>query len=76
MARRKNSSDPSYRLHEASGQAIVSLPRGDGAYKDYLLGPYGSKESKAEYHRILAEWQARCCRDDQEDLMELAVFQP
>jgi len=59
MAPRKNGTGYSYRRHKSSGQAVVSLPRGDGTYKDYLLGEYGSRQSKAEYHRILAEWQAR-----------------
>jgi integrase len=35
----------------------VSLPLGDGHYKDYLLGPYGSVESRREYGRIVSEWQ-------------------
>jgi integrase len=48
---------PSYRLHKQSGQAIVSLPLGEGTYKDYLLGLYGSEESKQEYARIVTEWQ-------------------
>lgn len=44
---------PSYRLHKKSGQAIVTL-----SGKDFYLGPYGSKPSKAEYDRVLAEWLA------------------
>lgn len=43
---------PKYRKH-ISGQARVTLNN-----KDYLLGPYGSAESKAKYARLLAEWQA------------------
>lgn len=58
MARRTTGSDPAYRLHKQSGQAIVSIPRGDGTYKDYLLGPYKSPDSHVEYHRILGEWRA------------------
>lgn len=58
MARRKQGTDPSYRLHKSSGQAIVSLPRGDGTYRDYLLGPFDSPESRDEYDRIIAEWKA------------------
>jgi integrase len=59
MARRRKGSPPSYRLHKQSGQAIVSLPKGDGKYQDVLLGPHGSPESHAEYRRVLAEWEAR-----------------
>ena len=43
---------PSYRKH-ASGQARVSL---NG--RDYLLGTYGTKESKQKYNRLVAEWLA------------------
>ena len=42
---------PSYRLHKASGQAVITL---NG--KDMYLGVYGNTESKAEYDRIIAEW--------------------
>jgi hypothetical protein len=44
---------PGYRQH-SSGQARVTL---DG--KDYLLGAYGSAESKEAYRRIIAEWAER-----------------
>ena len=42
---------PSYRLHRASGQAVVSL-RG----RDIYLGRYGTKASHHEYDRVIAEW--------------------
>ena len=42
---------PSYRLHKASGQAIVEL----GGERKYL-GKYGSKASREEYERRLAEY--------------------
>lgn len=42
---------PSYRLHKASGQAVVTL-----SGKDFYLGRFGSTESKAEYGRITGEW--------------------
>lgn len=41
---------PSYRLHKASGQAIVSI-----AGKDIYLGRHGSDESKAKYQELLAD---------------------
>jgi integrase len=43
---------PKYRKHH-SGQAVVTL---DG--RDYYLGPHGSKSSKTEYDRLIAEWLA------------------
>jgi integrase len=50
--------DPSYRLHKQSGQAIVTLPDAFGGRRDVLLGKYGTPESRAEYRRMLAEWEA------------------
>jgi integrase len=44
---------PSYRLHRPSGQAVVTL-----GGKDVYLGPHGTKFSKAEYDRVVAEWLA------------------
>ena len=44
---------PAYRKHKRSGRAVVTL---NG--RDYYLGPYGSKASKLEYDRIIAEWLA------------------
>jgi integrase len=53
---------PSYRLHKQSGQAIVTLPDGLGSRRDILLGPFGTKESRMEYARVISEWEAagRC----------------
>ncbi len=42
-----------YRKHKASGRAVVTL-----AGKDFYLGPHGTKTSRAEYDRLVAEWQA------------------
>ena len=44
---------PSYRFHKPSGQAVVTL---DG--RDFYLGRFGSRESRGEYDRLLAEWLA------------------
>ncbi len=44
---------PKYRCHKASGQAIVTL-----AGKHHYLGPYGTKASRLEYDRLIAEWVA------------------
>jgi integrase len=56
MSRR--SSVPSYRLHKQSGQAIVTLTDGQGNRRDVLLGKHDTPESRAEYLRVLAEWEA------------------
>lgn len=42
---------PKYRKHKASGQAIVTL---NGV--DHYLGPHGTKTSRLQYDRIVAEW--------------------
>jgi len=44
---------PKYRRHRASGQAVVTI-----GGKDFYLGPHGTKVSKAEYDRLIAEWLA------------------
>lgn len=50
---------PSYRRHRQSGQAIVCLVDAvTKRRKDRLLGPYGSAASKAEYKRLIVEWEA------------------
>src|SRR5262249_20655087 len=49
---------PSYRLHKQSGQAIVTLTDGLGNRRDVLLGKHGTPESRLEYSRVIAEWEA------------------
>jgi integrase len=49
---------PTYRRHKQSGQAIVTLTDGMGGRSDVLLGKFGSKESRVEYARVIAEWEA------------------
>jgi hypothetical protein len=56
MSRPRNAV-PTYRRHKQSGQAIVTLRTADGGRHDVLLGPYDSTGSKAEYARVLAEYQ-------------------
>lgn len=48
---RLSQSVPRYRKHKASSQAIVEI---NG--KRYYLGPHGSRTSKFEYDRLVAEW--------------------
>jgi integrase len=47
----KRRNPPSYRLHQPSGQAVVTL---NG--HDIYLGVFDSPESHAEYDRLIAEW--------------------
>jgi integrase len=49
-----NDRTPSYRLHRASGNGVVTL---NG--KDHYLGKHGTAESRRAYDRIIAEWIAR-----------------
>jgi integrase len=42
---------PAYRKHRASNQAVVTL-----GYRDFYLGPYGSRVSRDEYDRLVGEW--------------------
>jgi len=44
---------PAYQKHKASGQAKIRI-----CGKDIYLGKYGSKESRREYDRIRAEFEA------------------
>ena len=52
-SRRLRCSPPAYRLHKASGQAVVTIS-GKGRY----LGAHGSQESRDAYDRYLKTWQA------------------
>jgi hypothetical protein len=53
MPKLKDNQVPSYRLHEQSGQAVVTL---NG--RNVLLGPHDSRERRDKYHRVTAEWLA------------------
>ena len=48
---RRRQSLPKYRKHRASGQAVVTL-----SGRDCYLGPHGTKASRLEYDRLIAEW--------------------
>jgi hypothetical protein len=65
-------SNPKYRKHRASGQAVVTLDR-----KDHYLGPHGTKASHGEYDRLIGEWLANGrhapCAPSELTVMELAV---
>lgn len=60
MSRRRNI--PTYRLHKQSGQAIVTLTDAAGNRRDVLLGKHDTPESRAEYLRVVAEWEASAHR--------------
>jgi integrase len=49
---------PAYRLHKQSGQAIVTLRDGLGGRCDVTLGKHGTAASRAEYARVVAEWES------------------
>ena len=53
---------PAYRLHKQSGQAVVTLTDGLGNRRDVLLGRHGSPESRAEYARVILEWETSARR--------------
>ena len=44
---------PKYRRHKASGQAVVTL---NG--RDFYLGPWGTRASRLEYDKLVAEWMS------------------
>lgn len=44
---------PSYRLHRASGKAVVTL-----SGRDHYLGEYGSPESSSRYRELVGRWLA------------------
>ena len=48
---RLTNATPKYRKHRASNQAIVTI---DG--QDFYLGPHGTRASRREYDRLIAEW--------------------
>ncbi len=48
---RLRKSIPKYRKHRGSGQAVVTL-----SGQDYYLGPHGTRTSRLEYDRLVAEW--------------------
>jgi hypothetical protein len=51
---RLTSSNPKYRRHKATGQAVVTL-----AGRDIDLGNHGTAAGKAEYNRFGGEWIAK-----------------
>ena len=62
--------NPKYRKHRASGQAIVTL-----SGQDFYLGPHGTKASRAEYDRVIAEWLANGRRPPAADNSDLHMLE-
>src|SRR5947209_7997797 len=64
MSNRFSHRVPTYRCKKVNGRkyGVVSLPDGSGGRRDVLLGKYGTKESRAKYAKVIAEWEAadRC----------------
>jgi len=54
----RTASIPAYRRHRQSGQAVVTLRDALGSRRDVLLGKYNTARSRAEYVRVIAEWEA------------------
>jgi integrase len=51
---------PTYRRKKTPtiDYALVTLPDGAGKRRDVVLGRYGTPESRQEYLRVIAEWEA------------------
>jgi len=51
---------PTYRKKKTKNgiYGVVTLPDGFGGRRDVILGQYGTAASRAEYRRVLAEWEA------------------
>lgn len=61
---------PSYRLHKATGLAVVTI-RG----RDVYLGRYGTAESRAEYDRVIAEYHTtRGITPEERERMTVSEF--
>jgi integrase len=53
VSRTAASAVPKYSKHKASGQAVVAI-----GGVDHYLGPHGTKASRIEYDRLIAQWMA------------------
>ena len=65
---------PIYRKHSAAGRAAVSYYRADGTRTEVILpGKFGSKESKAEYERLLSQLRANRGRIPTDHRLNLSI---
>jgi hypothetical protein len=58
MARTPKGTPPSYPNKPHKEQARITVRLIDGRRHDFLLGPFGNPESRAEYRRVLTELEA------------------
>ncbi|MSU80692.1 MAG: hypothetical protein EXS16_21715 [Gemmataceae bacterium] len=71
---RPRSTIPTYRKHSATGRAAVSFYRADGTRTEVILpGKFGSKESKAEYERLLCQLRANDGRMPANERRDLSI---
>lgn len=57
--------NPKYRLHRRSGQAVVTLPDvHTGKRKDVYLGIHGTDKSMVRYDEVVRQWRANGCRHE------------
>ena len=74
MTRQQHPRSPSYRLHKATGQAVVTL---NG--RDLYLGKHGTPASRIACDRLIAEWLTkgrqlpRAMRSDDLTINELVL---
>jgi integrase len=66
---------PSYRKKKTTTgvYAAVTLSDGKGGRRDVILGKYGTAESRAEYRRVLGEWEANGRRLQRPGAKDLTV---
>ena len=59
MTEKRHTRIPTYRLHKASGRAVVTIPgSGCARGRDIFLGRYGTPESRQRYAQVISEWSA------------------
>ncbi len=66
---------PSYRKKKTTNgiYAAVTLSDGPGKRRDVILGQYGTATSRAEYRRVLGEWEANGRRLRKQGAKDLTV---
>jgi hypothetical protein len=58
-SKKRKNTVPSYRLHKASGRAVVTLQSpGQRRGRDVFLGRFGTDESHQRYAQVIAEWNS------------------
>jgi integrase len=70
MPKLNKSSNPKYRKHRPTGQAVVTI-----AGKTHYLGPHGTEASHVEYDRLIAEWLVAGRPSDRQKLEPIRVVE-